>query len=241
MDKKDKTKERGTILQYNCCYGNSKDELIEQFNQAGSQSTRCKKPFTHVSISFSPRDSEKVNEELMQQITEKFSNYMGLNDHLWFSVIHNDSPGRCHYHLAICSINPTTKKAIKQNNNYQKMSEFSRQCELDFALETVLSPKKFLPKEKQNLPRRDSRRENLKTAIVSSLDGCTSIPQFEDRMKAIGYSVEKGRGIAFKDAASVRFKGSDVGYSFDEIKKQIINNLDFTNKYDIPKTLNLSL
>jgi hypothetical protein len=240
MDKTDKQKERGTIIQFNNCFG-SRKELAEQFTEIGNLSTRCEKKYMHISFSFPLSDCNKLTIDKMSEIAQKYSDKFNLNEHPWIAVLHEDTPNHPHFHLAFCTINPNTKKSIKHDNNYKVMSEFSRECEAQYGFESVLSPRKFLPKDKQKLPRKDTRKENLKASISDSLEGCTSIPEFEDRMKTNGYLIEKGRGIAFKDSANVRFKGSQVGFSFDDIKKQIINNLDITPKYDIPKTLNLSL
>lgn len=240
MDKKDKTKVRGDTLIQNCCYGNSVDDMVQQFKDISQLSRRCKRNVLHCSFSFSPNDKEKVSENSMIEIAQKFSKKFNLDENAWVAVLHKDTEFP-HFHMAICTINPNTGKAIDHSHNYRRMSEFSRECELDFNLESVLSPRKFLPKEQQNLPRKDKRKDDLKKAIIESLSKSTSLPEFDDRIKEYGYKVERSRGIAFTDSANVRFKGSQVGYSLDEIKKQLINNLSIKLVNDTPKNIKLSL
>ena len=44
-------------------------------------------------------------------------------------------------------------------------------------------------------------------------------PEFEKRMKSLGYQVIKGRGISFIDDKKVKAKGSEVGFSLSKIEK----------------------
>jgi hypothetical protein len=68
------------------------------------------------------------------------------------------------------------------------------------------------------LPRFDSRKLKLKTDIEDCLIIAGTFKDFEKLMTRKGYSLVKGRGIAFIDSKDVRTKGSEVGYSLAKIE-----------------------
>ena len=59
----------------------------------------------------------------------------------------------------------------------------------------------------------------MKEHVQRKLLIAASYPAFKSAMKALGYRVEKGRGIAFIDEKGVRIKGSEVGYSLSKIER----------------------
>ena len=67
--------------------------------------------------------------------------------------------------------------------------------ELNFNLTPVLSPRQFLPKGQRQIPRQDARKEQLKNNIQNTLQQVNNYQQFEQKIKAMGYQVLKGRGI----------------------------------------------
>ncbi|MEJ7829809.1 MAG: hypothetical protein WKF91_16490, partial [Segetibacter sp.] len=51
------------------------------------------------------------------------------------------------------------------------------------------------------------------------LKGCSSMAQFERKMKERGYEIIKGRGMSFADEKKVKVKGSELNYSLQTIEK----------------------
>ncbi|SEP29147.1 Relaxase/Mobilisation nuclease domain-containing protein [Niastella yeongjuensis] len=110
-------------------------------------------------------------------------------------------------------------KAVNLSNNYRRMANFCRQMEKKYNLREVLNPRKFLSKEQRLIPRQDMRKERLKNDIRDTLQHVTKYQEFEQKMKSLGYSVLKGRGISFIDDKKVNIKGSEVGFSLSTIER----------------------
>ncbi|MBO9203102.1 MULTISPECIES: hypothetical protein [Niastella] len=91
--------------------------------------------------------------------------------------------------------------------------------EKKYNLREVLNPRKFLSKEERLIPRQDMRKDRLKMDIRDTLQHVTTYQEFEKKMKAMGYSVLKGRGISFIDDKKVKIKGSEVGFSLSKIER----------------------
>jgi hypothetical protein len=97
--------------------------------------------------------------------------------------------------------------------------------ELKYMLTQVLNPKAFLSKGKQNIPRKDKRKDKLKQVMQEILKTCKSVPELKDRLSENGYKIEIQRGIAITDEKSVRIKGSQIGYSLEKIQTILQKNL----------------
>jgi hypothetical protein len=133
------------------------------------------------------------------------------------AIAHRDT-GHQHLHIVANRIG-LDGRTVSDSNSYQKMAAFCRKTEAAYNLKPVLSPKRFLLKEEQHLPRLNHRKELLKERIQQCLFLSQSYAQFEERMQAAGYQIFKGRGIAFLDAKGVKVKGSEVCYSLGEIQQ----------------------
>src|SRR4051812_47191401 len=91
--------------------------------------------------------------------------------------------------------------------------------EKKYNLREVLNRRKLLSKEERLIPRQDMRKERLKKDIRDTLQQVKTYQEFEQKMKAQGYSVLRGRGISFIDDKKVKIKGSEVGFSFSKIER----------------------
>lgn len=96
--------------------------------------------------------------------------------------------------------------------------------EQKYQLQQVLSPRRFLPKTQQQLPRSDQRKEEMKARLKQILYSSKTFESFEQKVKQRGIDIIKGRGIAFMDNKGVKIKGSDMGLSLQTIEKQIERN-----------------
>jgi hypothetical protein len=93
-----------------------------------------------------------------------------------------------------------------------------------YQLQQVLSPRQFLPKAQQQLPRSDQRKEDMKVRLKQILYASKTFESFEQKVKEWDIDIIKGRGIAFTDSKGVKVKGSDMGLSLQNIEKQIEKN-----------------
>ncbi|MEO7485481.1 MAG: relaxase/mobilization nuclease domain-containing protein [Ferruginibacter sp.] len=206
--------QRATVFLYNQCYGNEK-ELIAQFNEVRRLNPALSKPVLHITLSLAP--GEKLAGEQLMQLAEDCAKEMGISNNQFLAVLHKDTNHQ-HLHIVANRIG-FDKRTASDSNNYQKMAACCRKLELKHELKQVLSPRVFLPKEQRLIPRHDVRKEQLRTRLQQTLSTAKNYDAFEQQMKAQGYQVLKGRGIAFIDEKKVKIKGSEVGFSLMKIEK----------------------
>lgn len=214
---------RAELISFNQCFGDKK-ELTRQFNDVHYLNPGLAKPVMHVILSLVP--GEKPTKPTLMAMAEDCAKELGFDKHQYLSVTHNDT-GHLHLHIVVNRVG-FDGKTLSDSNNYKKMANCCRKLELKYNLKQVASPKCFLPKERRNIPRLDSRKEAMKTDLRISLLESKSYAEFETRMKQKGYEVIKARGIAFRDGKKMYAKGSELGYSLSKIEK--ILQLTLTQK-----------
>ena len=213
-------KNRAEILLFNKCYGNQK-ELIQQFNEVRQLNTKLSKPVLHITLSFAP--GEKLANNKLMEICESCAKDFGFENNQFIAINHKDTDHQ-HLHIVANRIG-FDKKTVSDSNNYKKIANFCRKMELKYELQQVLNPKKFLSKEMRLIPRLDRRKELLKTCIKNALNQSKNYAEFEQKMKAKGYQVIKGRGISFIDSKKVKVKGSEVNFSLQIIERMLQKKL----------------
>lgn len=208
------TQKRAELIHFNQCFGDRK-ELIQQFNEVRLLNPKLTKPVMHLILSLSP--GENLEKATLIAMAEDCSQALGFDKNQYIAVTHNDTH-HLHLHIVVNRID-FDGKTLSDSNNYKKIAAFCRQMEEKYQLQSVLSPKAFLPHSNRSIPRFDSRKESMKTAIRISLLQAKSYPDFESLMRSKGYQLIKGRGIAFRDSKKMYAKGSELGYSLATIEK----------------------
>jgi hypothetical protein len=207
-------KNRAELFMYNQCFGN-KQELINQFNEVRQLNPKLSKPVLHITLSLAPE--EKLSKATLTDMVEDCAKQLGFDKNQYIAIHHNDTDHQ-HIHIVANRVGFDGKTA-KDNHNYQKIASWCRKMELKHELKQVLSPRRFLTKEQRQIPRHDTRKEQLKRDIKECLTGAKNYSEFEDKIKQKGYEIFKARGIAFRDKQKVYTKGSEVGYSLQTIEK----------------------
>ena len=222
-DKKQKQdviiRNRAEVLFSNLC-GGSKRELVEQFGDIRRLNPRLEKPVMHITLSGAPED--KIGRGTLIQMVQELAREMGFERHQYLAVSHSDTRHQ-HVHVVVNRVG-LDGKTLKDSHNYRKIASFCRKMEAKHNLRTVLSPRRFLPREERLIPRQDGRKEVLRRDIAQALSGCKTWEAFREKMKALGYQTIKGRGICFIDAKGVRIKGSEVGYAYKTIESKLAQN-----------------
>jgi hypothetical protein len=213
-------KNRAEVLLFNKCFGNQK-ELIQQFNEVRWLNTKLSKPVLHITLSLAP--GEKLAKNKLMEICESCAKDFGFENNQFIAINHKDTDHQ-HLHIVANRIG-FDKKTVGDSNNYKKIANFCRKMELQYELQHVLNPKKFLSKEMRLKPRLDTRKELLKTSIKNALNQSKNYAEFEQKMKAKGYQVIKGRGISFIDRKKVKVKGSEVNFSLQIIERMLQKKL----------------
>lgn len=205
---------RAEVLAYNLCYGNI-SELTTQMNAVRRLSRKVEQPVFHFTLNLP--EKEKLSHQQWITASERLAETFGLKEHQYLAILHKDTP-RQHIHIIANRVG-YDGIAAPTSHSKRKIADLCRALEKEFQLQEVLSPRRFLPKQLRDLPRHDSRKENMKADIKSVLSKSASFEQFARHMKNNGYKIIKGRGIKFIDAKKVRVKGSELGYSLQTIEK----------------------
>lgn len=206
-------KNRAEVLAYNQCYGNKK-ELAAQFMDVRKLSRRVEKPVLHASLRLAP--GEVLSRGQWLSIAEEMAKELGVAKNQYIVIQHHDTKEQ-HIHLVANRVS-FDGKAASTGNNFYKMDKLCRRLEKEYHLTQVLSPKQFLPKDQQQLPRHDKRKEKMRQDLVHCLKQATSLNSFFGNMQQLGYTVIKGRGISFIDDKKVKVKGSELGFSLSKIE-----------------------
>lgn len=207
-------KNRAEVLAYNQCYGDKK-ELAEQFLDVRKLSKRVEKPVLHASLRLAPGDVLARDQWL--SIAEEMAKELGVDCNQYLVIQHHDTKEQ-HIHFVANRVG-FDGKAASTSNNFYKMDKLCRRLEKQFHLQSVLSPKHFLPKDQQQIPRHDTRKEKMRQDLIHCLKRATSLTDLFHNMEHLGYTVIKGRGISFVDDKKVKVKGSELGFSLSTIEE----------------------
>ena len=213
-------KKQVEVIAYNQCFG-TRLELVREMIEVAKLNPDQSKPVFHFSLSFAHSDTGKLGLQDKIDIVEKLAEKFDFKDHQYVVVAHKDT-GHEHLHIVANRIGFDGKTA-SDSNSYKHIAEFARKMELEYKLERVLSPNKFLKPEQRVVQsqRVDNRKETLKKHLQAAIKQSKDVQQVKKYMEQRGYEVELGRGIAFTDAQHVRFKGSRVGYALMDIEKKL--------------------
>lgn len=207
-------KDRAEVIYNNKCFGTA-SELASQFNEVRKLSSRVEKPVLHISLRLAP--GEALSKDQWVEIAQACAAEFKFDQNQYVCALHKDTREQ-HIHLVANRVG-YDGKAVTLTNNYRRMANFCRQMEKKYNLREVLSPRKFLSKEQRLKPRQDMRKERLKNDIRNTLQQVKTYQDFEQKMKSLGYSVLKGRGISFIDDKKVKIKGSEVDFSLSKIER----------------------
>ncbi|QJD97718.1 relaxase/mobilization nuclease domain-containing protein [Mucilaginibacter robiniae] len=213
-------KKQVEVIAYNQCFG-TRLELVREMIEVAKLNPDQSKPVFHFSLSFAHSDAGTLGLQDKIDMVEKLAEKFDFKEHQYVVVAHQDTQHE-HLHVVANRIGFDGKTA-SDSNSYKHMAEFARKMELEYNLQQVLSPNKFLKPEqrKSHSQRIDNRKEALKKHLQAAIKQSKDVQQVKKYMEQQGYEVELGRGIAFTDAQQVRFKGSQVGYALMDIEKKL--------------------
>jgi hypothetical protein len=210
-------KDRAGVLLYHKCFGTDK-ELVQQFGEVRLLNEKVSKPVLHITLSLAP--GEELGRDKWMELAAGCAQHFGFQHNQYLAILHRDTAHR-HLHLVANRIG-FEGRAASDSNSYKKVAAFCRKAEVQYGLKQVHSPNRFLPREQRMTARMDGRKELLKSHIRKALAGSTSLIQFEEKMKTLGYVLFVGRGLAFLDNKGVRVKGTNVGYSLLRIERLLL-------------------
>ena len=182
----------------------------------------------HISLSFSPDDKDKVNNELMAKIAKEYMRRMGIVNTQYVVFWHQDQP-HPHFHIVYNRVN-NEGNVIKGDCNFSKSAAITKAITREYGL-TFGKGKKNVRRER--LKGKDAIKYRLYDAIIDALKDCISWQQLRKALLAKGISLDfvrnsdgSVRGVTFTDNEhQVTFAGGKIDRSltFSNIDKQMYN------------------
>ena len=182
----------------------------------------------HISLSFSPNDKEKVNNDLMAQIAREYMRRMGIFNTQFVVFRHQDQP-HPHVHIVYNRVN-NEGDAITGDCNFRKSATITKALTREYGL-TFGKGKKNVRRER--LKGKDVIKYRIYDNVNASLKSCSSWQDLRKVLSPKGISLDfvrdsdgSVRGVTFTDNDSnVTFAGGkiDNSLSFDSINQLLEN------------------
>ncbi len=178
----------------------------------------------HISLSFSPNDKDKVNNDLMAQIAKEYMQRMGIVNTQFVVFRHQDQP-HPHVHIVYNRVN-NEGDAITGDCNFRKSATITKALTREYGL-TFGKGKKNVRRER--LKGKDVIKYRIYDEVNASLKDCSSWQDLCKVLSPKGISLDfvrdsdgSVRGVTFTDNDSnVTFAGGkiDNSLSFDSINQ----------------------
>ena len=182
----------------------------------------------HISLSFSPNDKEKVNNDLMAQIAREYRRRMGIVNTQFVVFRHQDQP-HPHVHIIYNRVN-NDGDAIMGDCNFRKSAAITKALTREYGL-TFGKGKKNVRRER--LKGKDVIKYRIYDEVNASLKSCSSWQDLCKVLSPKGISLGFVRdsdgsvcGVTFTDNESnVTFAGGKIDHSlsFDSINRLLEN------------------
>lgn len=182
----------------------------------------------HISLSFSPNDKEKVNNDLMAQIAREYMRRMGIVNTQFVVFRHQDQP-HPHVHIIYNRVN-NDGDAIMGDCNFRKSAAITKALTREYGL-TFGKGKKNVRRER--LKGKDVIKYRIYDEVNASLKSCSSWQDLCKVLSPKGISLGFVRdsdgsvcGVTFTDNESnVTFAGGKIDHSlsFDSINRLLEN------------------
>ena len=158
--------------------------ISDSFIMHAGLSRRTKKPVVHIVLSFSPKDSIRLDDAKMEQIVREHLKRMGYNDNQFVAFRHHDKE-HPHIHIIVNRVNNQglcTSDSHERNRNVKVCRDLSN----EFGL--------YIPKGKEEVKERrlrnmDAIRYQMMHAVRESLQVYDNWKDFQDDLSKVVYVV----------------------------------------------------
>lgn len=239
------SKEESYLLDSDGVLLSSIPDIISSFETQSRMRPSLGNKVGHISLSFSPKDKERLTDEYMTDIANEYLKGMGIVDTQYLIVRHNDRE-HPHCHIVFNRVN-NFGQTIKDSNNFRKNIEICR--------DITLSHKLYIPQGKENV-KIERLREPYRTKyeIWQVMQGVLNNARSWEELRSYlhNYNIEisfryKGttqevQGISFIKG-KYSFKGSaiDRNFSYAKIDYQIKENVSLKQSNTSKQESNLPL
>lgn len=182
----------------------------------------------HISLSFSPDDLEKLDDEKIAKIAKEYMRRMGIKDTQYVIFRHHDQP-HPHIHIVYNRVN-NEGQAITGDTSFTKSAAITKALTRQYGLTFGKGKDKV---RRERLKGKDDIKYRLYDEIKVALKKSLSWDELRKLLAAKGISLDfvkdkdgNVRGVTFTDSKrNVTFAGSkiDRSLSFVQIDKQMFN------------------
>lgn len=209
-------KEQSRILGFEGIEPPGVSDMVRDFKDQTLLNPRIKNAVGHISLSFSPKDADRLTDPAMAQIAREYMERMGIRDTQFLIVRHTDQT-HPHCHIVYNRVG-NDGQTISDKNTKIRNGKVCKELTAKYGL--------YYPKGKEQV-RRERLREPDKTkyaiydAIRGCLSGCKSWDDLEKRLQEQGITTafkfcgntDRRQGVLF-GMNGYTFSGSKIDRAF---------------------------
>ena len=223
MDKTERGKVQSRILSFKGIEPPNVQDMVRDFKDQTLLNPRIKNAVGHISLSFSPKDADRLTDPVMAQIAREYMERMGIRNTQFLIVRHTDQ-AHPHCHIVYNRVG-NDGQTISDKNIKIRNSKVCKELTAKYGL--------YYPRGKEQV-RRERLREPDKTkyaiydAIRGCLPGCKSWGDLEKRLQERGITTtfkycgntDRRQGVLF-GMSGYTFSGSkiDRAFSFSKLDR----------------------
>lgn len=167
--------------------GNWRKSVVQDMERPMLSRSKIKEPCGHISLGFSPKDSDRLTDDYMLKIAEEYMEKMGITDTPYIIVRHTDKP-HSHCHIMFSRVDYDGKIIKSATNRYRNKAvclDLTLRHNLTMGTDSFsLDPEKLRGSERSKVEIRQIANEVLSDTAV------LNVAAFIERMKDRGVKVE---------------------------------------------------
>lgn len=166
---------------------NWRKSVVQDMERPMLSRSKIKEPCGHISLGFSPKDSDRLTDDYMLKIAEEYMEKMGITDTPYIIVRHTDKP-HPHCHIMFSRVDYDGKIIKSATNRYHNKAvclDLTRRHNLTMGTDSLsLDPEKLRGSERSKVEIRQIANDVLSDPAV------LNVAVFIERMKDRGVKVE---------------------------------------------------
>lgn len=160
---------------------------VRDMERSALSRSKIKEPCDHISLGFSPKDSDRLTDDYMLKIAEEYMEKMGITSTPYIIVRHTDKP-HPHCHIMFSRVDYDGKIIKSATNRYRNKAvclDMTRHHNLNLGTDSLsLDPEKLRGSERNKVEIRQIANEVLNDPAV------LNVAAFIERMKDRDVKVE---------------------------------------------------
>ncbi len=193
----------------------------------------------HFSLSESPHNNP--SQEEWERYVEQNIKILGLEDHQYYMVAHNDEP-HAHVHVVVNLVHPETGKINSLHNDFKKMDKLAHEYELEHGIVCEERNKKYQAWEQDKKAFKEKeRRAEYAEKVTTAFEQSDNAQSFKAALEYEGLTLAQGnrRGFVLVDEQGEIYALNRLIKFSDDIKRKekntaIKNKLGNIDKDTLP-------